>query len=107
MAGDAAHVHPPVGGQGLNIGVQDAVNLGWKLAQVVKRTSPESLLTAFPLPVRTAQPLAQVAAEEVEAFLTPGKLHPPRLFRMQGSFSRRCGHPRPGSRSRGLGRDER
>jgi 2-polyprenyl-6-methoxyphenol hydroxylase-like FAD-dependent oxidoreductase len=42
LAGDAAHVHPPVGGQGLNIGVQDAVNLGWKLAQVVKRTSPES-----------------------------------------------------------------
>ncbi len=37
LAGDAAHVHSPVGGQGLNIGVQDAVNLGWKLAQVVKR----------------------------------------------------------------------
>ena len=35
LAGDAAHVHSPVGGQGLNIGVQDAVNLGWKLAQVV------------------------------------------------------------------------
>jgi len=44
LAGDAAHVHAPAGGQGLNIGVQDAVNLGWKLAQVVKRTSPESLL---------------------------------------------------------------
>lgn len=43
LAGDAAHIHPPLGGQGLNIGVQDAVNLGWKLAQVVKRTSPESL----------------------------------------------------------------
>jgi 3-(3-hydroxy-phenyl)propionate hydroxylase len=40
LAGDAAHVHPPVGGQGLNIGVQDAVNLGWKLARVVKRISP-------------------------------------------------------------------
>ena len=44
LAGDAAHVHSPDGGQGLQIGVQDAVNLGWKLAQVVKRTSPESLL---------------------------------------------------------------
>src|SRR5262249_51156618 len=44
LAGDAAHVHAPAGGQGLNIGVQDAVNLGWKLAQVVKETSPESLL---------------------------------------------------------------
>jgi 2-polyprenyl-6-methoxyphenol hydroxylase-like FAD-dependent oxidoreductase len=47
LAGDAAHVHPPLGGQGLNIGVQDAVNLAWKLAQVVKRTSPESLLDTY------------------------------------------------------------
>jgi len=47
LAGDAAHVHPPIGGQGLNIGVQDAVNLGWKLAQVTKRTSPESLLDTY------------------------------------------------------------
>ena len=47
LAGDAAHVHNPVGGQGLNIGVQDAVNLGWKLAQVVKRTSPDSLLDTY------------------------------------------------------------
>jgi len=47
LAGDAAHVHFPVGGQGLQIGVQDAVNLGWKLAQVVKGTSPESLLDTY------------------------------------------------------------
>jgi 3-(3-hydroxy-phenyl)propionate hydroxylase len=47
LAGDAAHVHPPIGGQGLNIGVQDAVNLGWKLAQVVRRISPESLLNTY------------------------------------------------------------
>jgi 3-(3-hydroxy-phenyl)propionate hydroxylase len=47
LAGDAAHVHPPVGGQGLNMGVQDAVNLGWKLAQVVKRVSPEDLLDTY------------------------------------------------------------
>jgi 2-polyprenyl-6-methoxyphenol hydroxylase-like FAD-dependent oxidoreductase len=47
LAGDAAHVHPPQGGQGLNTGVQDAVNLGWKLAQVVNRTSPESLLDTY------------------------------------------------------------
>ena len=47
LAGDAAHVHPPQGGQGLNTGVQDAVNLGWKLAQVVKGTSPESLLDTY------------------------------------------------------------
>ena len=47
LAGDAAHVHPPVGGQGLNIGVQDAVNLGWKLAQVIKGISPDSLLDTY------------------------------------------------------------
>jgi 3-(3-hydroxy-phenyl)propionate hydroxylase len=47
LAGDAAHVHPPQGGQGLNTGVQDAVNLGWKLAQVVEGTSPESLLDTY------------------------------------------------------------
>ncbi|HEX3268300.1 MAG TPA: FAD-dependent monooxygenase [Gaiellaceae bacterium] len=47
LAGDAAHVHNPVGGQGLNTGVQDAVNLGWKLAQVVNRTSPEDLLDTY------------------------------------------------------------
>ncbi len=47
LAGDAAHVHYPAGGQGLNLGVQDAANLGWKLAQVVKRISPESLLDTY------------------------------------------------------------
>jgi 2-polyprenyl-6-methoxyphenol hydroxylase-like FAD-dependent oxidoreductase len=47
LAGDAAHVHSPVGGQGLNIGVQDAVNLGWKLAQVVNGTSADSLLDTY------------------------------------------------------------
>ena len=47
LAGDAAHIHYPVGGQGLNIGMRDAVNLGWKLAQVVKQTSPESLLETY------------------------------------------------------------
>jgi 3-(3-hydroxy-phenyl)propionate hydroxylase len=47
LAGDAAHVHPPHGGQGLNTGVQDAVNLGWKLAQVVNQTSHEQLLDTY------------------------------------------------------------
>ena len=47
LAGDAAHVHPPQGGQGLNTGVQDAVNLGWKLAQVVNGTSPDALLDTY------------------------------------------------------------
>lgn len=47
LAGDAAHVHSPVGGQGLNTGVQDAMNLGWKLAQVVRGGSPDSLLDSY------------------------------------------------------------
>ncbi len=47
LAGDAAHIHAPDGGQGLQTGVQDAVNLGWKLAQVVKQVSPESLLDSY------------------------------------------------------------
>jgi 2-polyprenyl-6-methoxyphenol hydroxylase-like FAD-dependent oxidoreductase len=47
LAGDAAHIHYPAGGQGLGLGVQDAVNLGWKLAQVVGGTSPESLLDTY------------------------------------------------------------
>jgi 2-polyprenyl-6-methoxyphenol hydroxylase-like FAD-dependent oxidoreductase len=47
LAGDAAHVHSPAGGQGLNTGVQDAANLGWKLAQVVKGTSTPDLLDSY------------------------------------------------------------
>jgi 3-(3-hydroxy-phenyl)propionate hydroxylase len=67
LAGDAAHVHSPVGGQGLNIGVQDAVNLGWKLAQVVKGISPERLLDTYhaerhPIAARVLRnTLAQIA----------------------------------------------
>ncbi len=47
LAGDAAHVHYPAGGQGLSLGVQDAVNLGWKLARVVDGTSPDDLLDTY------------------------------------------------------------
>jgi 2-polyprenyl-6-methoxyphenol hydroxylase-like FAD-dependent oxidoreductase len=47
LAGDAAHIHYPVGGQGLQVGVQDAVNLGWKLAQVVHGTAPDTLLDTY------------------------------------------------------------
>jgi 2-polyprenyl-6-methoxyphenol hydroxylase-like FAD-dependent oxidoreductase len=75
LAGDAAHVHPPQGGQGLNIGVQDAVNLGWKLAQVVNGTSPESLLDTYhherhPVGARVVHnTMAQVALS------SPGERH--------------------------------
>ncbi|BCL18387.1 FAD-dependent oxidoreductase [Streptomyces tuirus] len=47
LAGDAAHLHPPGGGQGLNIGVQDAYNLGWKLGQVIGRGAPDTLLDSY------------------------------------------------------------
>ena len=47
LAGDAAHIHPPQGGQGMGTGVQDAVNLGWKLAQVVNHMTPETLLDTY------------------------------------------------------------
>ncbi|MFJ7211953.1 FAD-dependent oxidoreductase [Amycolatopsis sp. NPDC098790] len=47
FAGDAAHIHPPLGGQGLNLGVQDAVNLGWKLAATVRGTAPSGLLDSY------------------------------------------------------------
>jgi 3-(3-hydroxy-phenyl)propionate hydroxylase len=72
LAGDAAHVHSPVGGQGLNIGVQDAVNLGWKLAQVVKGTSPEGLLDTYhverhPVAARVLRTtMAQVALQRTD-----------------------------------------
>jgi 3-(3-hydroxy-phenyl)propionate hydroxylase len=73
LAGDAAHVHYPVGGQGLNTGVQDAVNLGWKLAQVVKETSPGSLLDTYhaerhPVAARVLQyTMAQTALTRSDA----------------------------------------
>ncbi|TIT20791.1 MAG: hypothetical protein E5W70_19750 [Mesorhizobium sp.] len=72
LAGDAAHVHSPVGGQGLNTGVQDAVNLGWKLAQVVKGTSPEGLLDTYhierhPIAARLLRTtMAQVALQRTD-----------------------------------------
>ena len=72
LAGDAAHVHSPSGGQGLNVGVQDAVNLGWKLAQVVQKTSPESLLDTYhaerhPVGARVLHnTMAQVALSRID-----------------------------------------
>ena len=72
LAGDAAHVHGPMGGQGLNIGLQDAVNLGWKLAQVIRGTSPESLLDTYhaerhPVGARVLRnTMAQVALSRID-----------------------------------------
>ncbi len=72
LAGDAAHVHSPVGGQGLNTGVQDAVNLGWKLAQAVKGTAPAAVLDSYhaerhPVAARVLRTtMAQVALQRAE-----------------------------------------
>jgi 3-(3-hydroxy-phenyl)propionate hydroxylase len=73
LAGDAAHVHPPQGGQGLNTGVQDAMNLGWKLAQVVNGTSPDGLLDSYhaerhPVAARVLRnSMAQIALSATDA----------------------------------------
>jgi 3-(3-hydroxy-phenyl)propionate hydroxylase len=72
LAGDAAHVHAPVGGQGLNIGVQDAVNLGWKLAQVIRKSAPQTLLDTYhaerhPVAARVLQTtMAQIALRRTD-----------------------------------------
>jgi 3-(3-hydroxy-phenyl)propionate hydroxylase len=73
LAGDAAHVHSPIGGLGLSTGVQDAVNLGWKLAQVIKGASPDSLLDTYhaerhPVGARVLEAtMAQVALHREDA----------------------------------------
>jgi 3-(3-hydroxy-phenyl)propionate hydroxylase len=118
LAGDAAHVHPPMGGQGLNIGVQDAVNLGWKLAQVVKRTSPESLLDSYhaerhPVAARVLRnTMAQVAlrrpddrskalGDYVSQFLSAGESKKQLAAEMSGldvHYNLGEGHPQLGRR---------
>lgn len=90
LAGDAAHVHSPVGGQGLNTGVQDAVNLGWKLAQVVSGTSPESLLDTYhaerhPVAARVLElTLALTALERGDDRTEALRKHMAELLKMDG-----------------------
>jgi 2-polyprenyl-6-methoxyphenol hydroxylase-like FAD-dependent oxidoreductase len=99
LAGDAAHVHWPAGGQGLNTGVQDAVNLGWKLAQVVKGTSPESLLDTYhaerhPVAARVLQnTMAQTA------LMRPGDA---RLDALRGTISELLSMDEPRKRFAGM-----
>jgi hypothetical protein len=72
LAGDAAHVHPPTGGQGLNLGVQDAFNLGWKLAAEVRGWAPRTLLDTYEAERR---PVAADVLDNTRAqmeLLTPG-----------------------------------
>jgi 2-polyprenyl-6-methoxyphenol hydroxylase-like FAD-dependent oxidoreductase len=64
LAGDAAHVHPPMGGQGLNLGIQDAFNLGWKLAAEVSGWAPDGLLDSYQ---SERHPVAAAALDNVRA----------------------------------------
>lgn len=97
LAGDAAHVHSPAGGQGLNIGVQDAVNLGWKLAQVVNGTSPESLLDTYhaerhPIGARVLRStMAQTALNRGDERTTALREHVSELLKMDEPRKRYAG----------------
>jgi 3-(3-hydroxy-phenyl)propionate hydroxylase len=71
LAGDAAHIHPPLGGKGLNLGVQDAFNLGWKLAQVVKGIAPDFLLDTYHA---ERHPVAARALKETMAHVAVSRL---------------------------------
>ncbi|MBJ6764428.1 FAD-dependent monooxygenase [Myxococcaceae bacterium JPH2] len=90
LAGDAAHVHSPMGGQGLNLGVQDAVNLGWKLAQVVRGVSPETLLDTYqaerhPVAARALRKtMAQTALSRGDARMDAVRETLTELLRMDG-----------------------
>jgi 2-polyprenyl-6-methoxyphenol hydroxylase-like FAD-dependent oxidoreductase len=64
LAGDAAHVHPPFGGQGLNVGLQDATNLGWKLAATVRGWAPDGLLDSY---TAERHPVAERVLENTRA----------------------------------------
>ncbi|RQX19114.1 rifampin monooxygenase [Micromonospora ureilytica] len=64
LAGDAAHIHPPIGGQGLNLGVQDAFNLGWKLAAQIHGWAPETLLDTYQTERR---PVAEAVLDNTRA----------------------------------------
>jgi 3-(3-hydroxy-phenyl)propionate hydroxylase len=75
LAGDAAHIHPPQGGQGMGTGVQDAVNLGWKLAQVVNQTSPESLLDTYHAERHPVGARVLRSTEAMVALSTPDDRH--------------------------------
>ncbi|MEU1965692.1 rifampin monooxygenase [Micromonospora sediminicola] len=74
LAGDAAHVHPPLGGQGLNLGIQDAFNLGWKLAAQVRGWAPANLLDTYQAERRpvAADVLANTRAQTELMSLEPG-----------------------------------
>src|SRR5207342_1215738 len=72
LAGDAAHTHPPTGGQGLNLGVQDAFNLGWKLAAAVNGWAPEGLLDTYESERRPVGERVMMQSLAQQALMAPG-----------------------------------
>jgi 2-polyprenyl-6-methoxyphenol hydroxylase-like FAD-dependent oxidoreductase len=82
LAGDAAHVHPPTGGQGLNLGIQDAFNLGWKLAAAIGGWAPEGLLDSYETERRpVAADVLDLSRAQAELLSTePGPLAVHRLL---------------------------
>ncbi|MEV0146620.1 MULTISPECIES: FAD-dependent monooxygenase [unclassified Nonomuraea] len=72
LAGDAAHVHSAIGGPGLNLGLQDTVNLGWKLAAVVRGLAPEALLDTYESERRPAAERVVMHTQAQSALLAPG-----------------------------------
>jgi 2-polyprenyl-6-methoxyphenol hydroxylase-like FAD-dependent oxidoreductase len=80
LAGDAAHVHSPLGGQGLNLGLQDAMNLGWKLAAVVRGDAPEELLDSYETERRRVSS-GVIKATDIATRMMTSPLLPPRVLR--------------------------
>ena len=110
LAGDAAHIHYPVGGQGLSLGIQDAVNLGWKLAQVVGGTAPERLLDTYhderhPVTARTLRHTMALAA--LQRSRAPGRDGVGAPGRRRGARARGRAGPPGRLRRVGRGRDRR
>jgi len=85
LAGDAAHIHSPIGGQGMNTGIQDAYNLGWKLAMVARGVAPEALLDSYETERRAVAEdvlaTTRGLTEKAEAYLTLPAEERARLYR--------------------------
>jgi 2-polyprenyl-6-methoxyphenol hydroxylase-like FAD-dependent oxidoreductase len=83
LAGDAAHIHAPMGGQGLNVGIQDAMNLGWKLASVLRGTASEALLDTYE---RERRPVGEVLRRNTLAQVALFCKFDPSALALRGAF---------------------
>jgi 2-polyprenyl-6-methoxyphenol hydroxylase-like FAD-dependent oxidoreductase len=83
LAGDAAHIHAPMGGLGLNVGIQDAMNLGWKLASVLRGNAPEALLDTYE---RERRPVGEVVGRNTLAQVALFCKFDPSVLALRGKF---------------------